>query len=201
MTTYVLAAATLVPAYVPPPPGIDPAAYRAALLADSFESLDDLANVTAYVAAAPPDTDLAERTGPTLAIAGPHDLAGALRALHAVAGATIGAVVAGDAPDLPGLLVGKLFGACEDRLAGVLPAADGRLAGLATRLPPPPWLDGLTLEQGLDDVHESAPRGAVVVGPGWHRLAEPGDVRHLDPRLEGWDATRSLLEGRHSDGG
>ena len=38
--------------------------------------------------------------------------------------------IAGDAPDLPGLLVGKLFGACEDRAAGVLPASDGRLVAV-----------------------------------------------------------------------
>ncbi|MDQ1712042.1 MAG: hypothetical protein QOE45_1492 [Frankiaceae bacterium] len=175
MTAYVLAAAVL-PTDPAPPPGVDPAAYRAALLADAFDVLDDLAGVTAYVA-----------TEPT-----PY---AALAALHRT-GATIGAVIAGDAPDLPGLLVGKLYGACEDRAAGVLPARDGGLVGLASRLPPPDWLAGITLDSDLDDVHAAAPANAVVVGPGWHRLRKPADVSRLDPRLDGWYATRALLSPR-----
>jgi hypothetical protein len=188
---YVLAAATLVPRGVTPPPGIDARAYREALLRDSFDLLDDLAGVTAYVAAADADRALAATVGPVVLATS------AAEALDALAGtgATIGALIAGDAPDLPSLLVGKLFGACEDTLAGVLPASDGRLAGLASRLPRPPWLDGVTLDAGLDPLHERAPRNAVQVGPGWHRLRDPADVARLDPRLEGWAATRALLSG------
>jgi hypothetical protein len=120
----------------------------------------------------------------------------------AAGGATIGAVVAGDVPDLPGLLVGKVFGACEDRLAGVLPASDGRLVALATRLPRPAWLDGADLDRddALGWLHAVAPERAVVVGPGWHRLRDPGDIARLDPRLEGWAATRTLLSGQASGG-
>lgn len=188
MTAYVLAAAVL-PPRATPPPGVDPEAYAAALLTDAFDLLDDLAGVTAYVAAPAPSD-----AGPTLTIPDPADAAAALDALHAT-GATIGVVTAGDAPDLPGLLVGKLFGACEDHQAGVLPADDGRLVGLATRLPRPAWLDGLTLERDLTWLHERAPFRAVQVGPGWHRLSAPTDVTRLDPRLEGWEATRALLSG------
>ncbi|HEX8002475.1 MAG TPA: hypothetical protein VF519_07250 [Mycobacteriales bacterium] len=173
-----LAAATLRPDAAPPP-GVDKAAYDAALLADSFDLLDDLAGVTASVAA----------PGATLRAA--------LEALHTGTGADIGAVIAGDAPDLPRLLVGKLFGACEDRPAGVLPASDGRLVGFALRLPVPEWVT-FGLDDGLDAVHAAAPRGAVVVGPGWHRLARPEDVARLDPRLEGWPHTRALLSGYSS---
>ena len=180
MTAYVLAAATLRPD-VPPPPGVDRAAYNDALLADSYDLLDDLSGVTATVAA----------EGATLRAA--------LEALPA--GATIGAVIAGDAPDLPGLLVGKLFGACEDRLAGVLPSGDGRLVGFAVRLPVPAWVT-FGIDDGLDAVHAAAPRGAVTVGPGWRRLARPEDVSRLDPRLEGWPHTRALLSGApYSSGG
>ena len=193
MTAYVLAAAVLVPRAAPPP-GVDPGAYAAALLHDAFDVLDDLAGLTAYVAAAPTDTTRAAAAGPVLAIPAPHDAAAALDALAAT-GATIGAVTAGDAPDLPGLLVGKLFGACEDRPAGVLPAADGRLVGVASRLPRPDWLAGLTLDHDLAWLHERAPVKAVQVGPGWHRLTRPADVGRLDPRLEGWPATRALLSG------
>jgi hypothetical protein len=173
--TYVLAAAALPPGDVAPPPGVDAAAYRAALHADVLDLLDDLSGVTAYAAES-------------------ADAAAELDRLAAT-GATIGAVVAGDVPDLPGLLVGKLFSACEDAPAGVLPASDGRLVGLACRLPRPAWLDGLDLDRDLDWLHAVAPRGGVVVGPGWHRLRAPADVARLDPRLEGWAATRALLSG------
>jgi hypothetical protein len=176
MTAYVLAAAVLAPRDVRPPPGVDPEAYAKAMLADAFEVLDDLANVTASVAGEP--TPYA-----------------ALQAM-ARTGATIGVVTSGDAPDLPGLLVGKLYGACEDKAAGVLPASDGTLTALASRLPPPAWLERITLDSSLDDVHAAAPANAVVVGPGWHRLRNPEDVRRLDPRLDGWYATRALLSPR-----
>lgn len=183
---YVLAAAALAPGAAPPP-GIDPGAYARALWQDTYDALDDLTGVTAYVAA-PDDPGL----GTWLPAA---DATAALCAMHDDQGATIGAVIAGDAPDLPGLLVGKLFGACEDTYAGVLPASDGRLVGLAARLPLPDWLDGVTLDQGLDWLHARAPFKAVQVGPGWYRLREPTDVARLDPRLDGWYATRALLSG------
>lgn len=174
MRRYVLAAATLRPD-APPPPGVDRAAYNDALLADSFDLLDDLDNVTASVAD------------------------GTLREALAAMDATIGAVICGDAPDLPGLLVGKLLGACEDREAGVIPSSDGRLVGFAVRLPVPEWVT-FSLDDSLDAVHLAAPRGAVAVGAGWHRLARPEDVHRLDPRLEGWAHTRALLSG-YSVGG
>jgi hypothetical protein len=177
---YVLAAAALAPAAAPPP-GVDPAAYAAALWQDTLDLLDDLNGVTAH-------------SGAGLDLPAPDDAYAALAALHAT-GATIGAVVAGDAPDLPGLLVGKLFGACEDTLAGVLPAEDGRLVGLAARLPAPGWLVGLTLDRDLAWLHARAPVKGVQVGPGWHRLREPADVARLDPRLDGFWATRALLSG------
>lgn len=176
--TYVLAAAALPPT-AEPPPGVDRAAYHAALLADTVDLLD-LVDVTAYDA---------RGLGATAAEV--------LDALHAT-GATIGAVVTADAPDLPGLLAGKLIGGCEDRPASVLPASDGRLVGLACRLPRPEWLDGVSLDNGLDWLHEHAPRGAVTVGPGWHRLRAPEDVARLDPRLDGFHATRALLSGYSS---
>jgi len=176
VTAYVLAAATLRPD-VPPPPGVDRVAYNEALLNDSLDLLDDLAGVTASVA----------EPGATLR-----------EALAALDG-TIGAVICGDAPDLPRLLVGKLFGACEDRTAGVLPSSDGRLVGFAVRLPLPEWVT-FGIDDGLDAVHAAAPTNAVAVGPGWHRLAKPEDVHRLDPRLEGWPHTRALLSGYSSGG-
>lgn len=181
MTIWVLAAAALPPTAAPPP-GIDTSVYHAALLADTLDLLDDLDGVTAYDARALGDAPDA-----------------VLDALHAT-GATAGALVTADAPDLPGLLVGKLIGACEDRPAGVLPSDDGRLVGLACRLPRPAWLDGVTLEHGIDWLHERAPARAVTIGPGWHRLTAPTDVARLDPRLDGFWATRALLSGYSESG-
>jgi hypothetical protein len=165
----ILHAVTLRPRSAPPP-GIDAVAYNDALLQDSFDLLDDLNGVTASISDA----------------AAPYDALASLKG-------DIGAVITGDAPDLPGLLVGKLIGACEDRQAGVLPSDDGTLVGIATRLPVPDWLRAITLDDGLDAIHERAPRNSVSVGPGWHRLRKPEDIHKLDPRLDGWHATRTLL--------
>jgi hypothetical protein len=49
-------------------------------------------------------------------------------------------VVAGDAHDLPGLLVGKLHRALGSADVAVLPDPDGGLVGLATHVPLPDWL-------------------------------------------------------------
>jgi hypothetical protein len=113
-------------------------------------------------------------------------------------GAVLGAVVAGDAPDLPGLLVGKLFRALGSAQVAVCPAADGTLVALAARLPAPDWLTGSGV--GLDSgdavglLSAAAPnRRALSVGPGWHRLHGPGDLARLDLGLEGWEETRRLL--------
>lgn len=118
--------------------------------------------------------------------------------LHAH-GAALGAVVAGDAPDLPGLLVGKCFRALSSAQVSVCPAPDGTLVALAAHLPVPGWLAASGV--GLDSVgavgvlSAAAPnRRAFTVGPGWHRIRGPGDLPLLDPGLEGWEQTRQLLK-------
>ena len=117
--------------------------------------------------------------------------------LHAH-GAALGAVVAGDAPDLPGLLVGKCFRALSSAQVSVCPAADGTLVALAAHLPVPDWLAasgvGLDLVGAVAVLFAAAPnRRAFSVGPGWHRIRGAGDVPRLDPGLEGWEQTRTLL--------
>lgn len=121
-------------------------------------------------------------------------------ALTAVAGTGAGevAVLAADVPDLPALLIGKLFSALTSAAVAVCPAADGRLVALATALPPPPWLPpGLSLEtvDAAARLREAAPSlRSVQLGPGWRRVRSPEDARRLDPGLEGWEATRTWLE-------
>jgi hypothetical protein len=182
-----------------PPPGVDPDAYRHALADDTVDVVAALAGTSAAVACAPADRDLAEHIAwPGMPVLPATTLAEAL--IAATGQADLVAVVPADVPDLPGLLVGKLFSALEDVPVSVLPAAGGGLAGLSTRLPEPAWLVG-ALPEGLDTpvpvarLHAAAPPRSVVVGPGWHRLRAGADVTRLDPGLDGWDATRRLLAG------
>ncbi|GAA2310163.1 hypothetical protein GCM10010402_82540 [Actinomadura luteofluorescens] len=188
------------------PPGLDPEDFRLALLEDTYEVVAGLELVTPALVLDPPDQPDAEAvTWPGTPIVREATLAGAFAALHAL-GAGTAALVAPDAPDLPPLLLGKLF-----RALGTAPAAACRAEGgaggnglvaLAARLPLPGWLAGALSEVDLDTpdalarLRAAAPRpGLVPQGPGWHRLRTPDDLRFLDPGLEGWESTRALLEG------
>ena len=108
------------------------------------------------------------------------------------------AVLAADAPDLPGLLVGKLLQPLGTRHAAVAPSRTGGLIGVASRLPVADWFPDLDLDgAAVADVRAAAPRRALVAEtPGWHRLRGPADLARLDPALDGWDTTRALLSGR-----
>jgi hypothetical protein len=119
------------------------------------------------------------------------------------AGADQVTVLAGDAPDLPGLLVGKLHRALGSVDVAVLPGSDGGLVGLATNSPLPGWLAAGPTTVDLDDVDAVATlreaarrRTAVSIGPGWHRVRSRDDLARLDPGLEGWEITRELLGAR-----
>jgi hypothetical protein len=116
------------------------------------------------------------------------------------AGADEGALVSADVPDLPALLIGKLFSALTSAEVGVCPADSGALVALASRLPAPSWLVelGLALDarDALETLRAAAPRRALHVGSGWHRVDGVADAMRLDPGLEGWEATRAWLLGR-----
>lgn len=115
----------------------------------------------------------------------------------AAAGAEEAAIVCADAPDLPALLLGKLFSALTGVDVAVCPADTGELVAVASKLPVPPWLVDLGLSidasDALSTLRRSAPRRAVHVGSGWHRTRTPDAVAALDPGLEGWEATRAWL--------
>lgn len=213
------------------PPGVDPAAFGRALVEDAADLVAGLDMVTPAVAVSPdgeaalggfpvgelvwPGTHvirLGGRAGGAGTVASPAPQPGlAAAALDALAGlgASQAAVLAADAPDLPPLLIGKLFRALgSERRAevAICPAEGGGLVALAAWLPAPGWLAGVQTVPGaaeLDvrDIAErlrgAAPgRGAVRSGPGWHRMRSPADVARLDPGLEGWEATRELLFAR-----
>lgn len=181
------------------PPGVDPDAYRRALLEDVYELAESLEHVRAVMAApAPLRAEAEELTWPGTPVLTARTPLEALEALAAM-GATEAVVLAPDAPDLPGLMIGKLFRALALAPAAVCPAAEG-LVALAVRLPLPSWLAEALQETTLDTPDAPARLraaaefpGQVQRGPGWHRLRAPVDVRLLDPGLEGWENTRLLL--------
>ncbi|WP_106399611.1 hypothetical protein [Actinocorallia populi] len=181
------------------PPGVDPDAWRLALLEDVYELAESLDQVTAVMAAPAALRAEAEALtwpgAPVLTARTPLEVLEAL----AAGGATEVVVLVPDAPDLPGLLVGKLFRALATAPAAVCPAPEG-LVALAVRLPLPAWLAGalagLTLQtpDALARLRAAADfPGQVQRTPGWHRLRAPADVHLLDPGLEGWENTRLLL--------
>jgi hypothetical protein len=179
------------------PPGIGPENWRRALAEDVVDLLSTLAAAEPAIAVARADRDLAAAVcWPGMPV---YELESAspVAALRAAAadGYEMGAVLAADAPDLPGMLVGKLLAPLTSRVAAVAPATGAGLLGVASRLPVPDWLPQVDLDSGVpEDLRAAAPRRAqVAVTPGWHRLRGPADLARLDPALEGWETTRALL--------
>ncbi|MGO1971549.1 MAG: hypothetical protein ACTH2Q_01185 [Propionibacteriaceae bacterium] len=192
------------------PPGVDPAAFTRACLADTYEVLAGLAEVQAGVAGLS-DQAAADLLWPgdrALPPGSPYELAGAVAGAGAQdrAGAQARTdaqgvdelvLVAGDAPDLPALVIAKMFRAL--RRAEVCVAPDRTLPGcvaLGVRLPWPDWLPSrvdLADPLATDLEHLVPVRGALAITPDWHRLRTPEAVHRLDPGLEGWEETRLLL--------
>jgi hypothetical protein len=185
------------------PSGIDPLAWRTALAEDLVDLLATLNEVEPAIATTAADRPLATAVAwPTMPV---YEVPAATPAAAFAAAAADGfdqaAVLAADAPDLPGLLIGKLLRPLTTRTLAVAPATAGAggdgagLLGVAARLPAPDWLPDLDLDQGsVAALRRAAPsRPQVATAPGWRRLRGPSDLATLDPALEGWDATRSLL--------
>ncbi len=190
----------VVPLTVPSwsPPGIDREAWRRALAEDMVDLLATLALVTPAVAVTPGDRATAD------AVVWPDTRVYEVPALASdvifTAAGRDGyeevALVAPDAPDLPGMLIGKLLRPLTTRPVSIAPATTGGLLGLAVRLPAPDWLPPLDLSAEPAQVRAAAPQPALVgAGTGWHRLTGPDGLTRLDPGLEGWARTRELLTG------
>jgi hypothetical protein len=184
------------------PPGLAPARWRRALADDAVDLLATLAEVEPALAVAEADRPLAE------AVAWPSMRVYALETLDIPAmlaaagrdGFEQAAIVAPDAPDLPGMLIAKLLRPLTTRCLAAAPDAahPTGLVGFASRLPAPGWLTGVDLDTAtVASVRASAPAATEIIGtPGWHRLRSPEALARLDPGLDGWDATRALLTGR-----
>lgn len=176
------------------------------MLEDVYEVVAGLAGVDVVLALCPaPQPDAVAVTWPgtpTIALPdnGANPVIAGLNQLGDL-GYAEAAVLAADSPDLPGLLIGKLWRALGRAEVAVCPAQGGGLVALAARLPVSGWVDATGVDlDSIDAVHKlraRAPRRAdVAVGPGWHRLRVPGDLELLDPGLEGWEATRAVLGSR-----
>jgi hypothetical protein len=182
------------------PPGTDAGAWRTALAEDVVDLLAMLAQAQPAVAATPGDRTLAEEIawpGMRIYDVGTPTVRPVLEAA-AADGFDQAAVVAADAPDLPGMVLGKLLQPLESKPVAVAPGGPaGGLLGVATTLPPPAWL----IDHDLDTasamlLRRTAPQPSDVQSTAdWRRLRGPADLASLDPALEGWEHTRALLGG------
>jgi hypothetical protein len=182
------------------PPGRDPSVWRLALAEDTYEVLASLDRVEVAVAVAGGgEAELKEvkaLTWPGTPVYAADEARPVLSAIEQAGPASAVVAVSHDVPDLPGLLIGKLFRALGSADIAVCPSEDGSLAAIGVRLPVAEWVLDVRpgFDTGLAELEEAKPRRhAVGIGPGWHRLRGPADLARLDPGLEGWDVTRSLL--------
>ncbi len=103
-----------------------------------------------------------------------------------------------DAPDLPPLVLAKMFKVLHRVDVVVAPQrGGGGCLALGLALPLAAWVP----DQALDLDHDPRPvlagaaarRSHYASAPDWHRLRTAADLMRLDPKLEGWEETRLLL--------
>jgi hypothetical protein len=180
------------------PPGVDLLKWRTALAEDVVDLLATLAQAEPAIAACPEDRALAEEIAwPGMRI---YDVPSAtvLPVLKAAAsdGFDQAAVIAADAADVPGMILGKLLRPLTTKPVAIAPGGTG-LLGVAARLPVPGWLPDHDLDTVTPaQLRRSAPSHSDVQSTAdWRRLRGPADLATLDPALEGWENTRALLGG------
>ncbi|MEW9553424.1 DUF2064 domain-containing protein [Nonomuraea sp. NPDC050783] len=175
------------------PPGVDPRRFLEAVAEDTYEMVAGLDLVTPVLITSVPGLDEIVWPGTEIiTVEEGEPLASVLARLDADQAAVIGA----DAPDLPPLLVGKLFRELGRAEITVCPAEGGGAVALACALPAPSWADpDLDAPDVVAALRAQAPGPRrVATTPGWHRLRTPRDVHRLDPGLEGWDTLKALLK-------
>lgn len=182
------------------PPGVDLAAWRAALAEDVVDLLARLAQAEPAIAAIAADVPLAREIAwpamPIYEVATPT-----LVPVFAAAekdGFDQAAVLAADAPDVPGMILGKLLRPLSSKPVTVAPAGPGgAVLAVAANLPVPGWLADADLDTATAmTLRRKAPQPSLVEStPDWRRLRGPADLATLDPALEGWENTRALLGG------
>jgi hypothetical protein len=181
------------------PPGVRLDAWRAAMAEDVVDLLARLAQAEPAIAVAAEDRKLADEIAwPGMRI---YEIptATVLPVFKAATrdGFDQAAVIAGDAPDVPGMILGKLLRPLESKAVAVAAGGPEGLLGVATSLPAPDWL----VDHDLDTasamlLRKTAPApGDVSSTSEWRRLRGPAELASLDPALEGWENTRALLGG------
>jgi hypothetical protein len=178
------------------PDGLDKDAFAWACLADCYEVAADLVGVASGIAGPPQVADLLWPGAWHL----PGDL-GVLELARRVAGGVDEFVVlTADAPDLPGLVLAKMFRVLHRVDLVVAPQRNGGgCVALGVALPLRDWLteDLLDLDRSpVPQLPSGRPgRSRWALAPPWHRLQTPDHLARLDPGLEGWEQTRALLAG------
>jgi hypothetical protein len=176
------------------PPGVESSRWLEAVAEDTYEVVAGLDFVTPVLVTSVPGLDEIVWPGTeVIEIAEDEPLGGVLRLFKG----DQAVVVSADAPDLPPLLIGKLFRALGRAPIAVCPCEGGGAVALACDLPPAAWAEpDLDVPDPVAELRGQAPgRRMVATGPGWHRLRDPADLRMLDPGLEGWESIRALLGG------
>jgi hypothetical protein len=179
------------------PDGIDSAAFADACLLDSYEVVADLIGVTSGIAGPP---SVAEMLWPgALHLANDVTVPIISRQLSEEADELV--VLPADVPDMPGLVLAKLFKVLHRTDIAIAPERTGNgCAAIGVSLPLADWIpeDAFDLDDNLfTRLSAIAPRRSqCTLAPAWHRLRTPTDVAQLDPGLEGWEETRTLLSGR-----
>ena len=197
MTRRVVVVALAPPVWTPP--GVEPLSWRRALADDAVDLLAMLAEVEPALAVAEADRLLATAAAwPSMRVyVLPQLTVGSVLAAASADGYEQAAVLAGDAPDLPGMMIAKLLRPLTTRPAAAAPdaVAPAGLLGIASRLPAPAWLSEIDVDSAtVATVRSAAAAATDVIGtPGWHRLRSAAALGRLDPELDGWEATRAIL--------
>jgi hypothetical protein len=178
------------------PPGVDPARFARACLADTYEVASDLVDARSGLVGPPALDELLWPGSPRFDDDG---LRAVLDACAALADEVV--LVPGDAPDLPGLVLAKQLKVLHRADVAVAPERDGPgCVALGIRLPVASWVPVENLDLDVDprsSLRAEAPAPDLVVStPDWHRLRGATGVHRLDPALEGWEETRALLSAR-----
>jgi hypothetical protein len=176
------------------PAGVDKDAFAWACLADCYEVVADLVEVGSGIAGAPQVADLLWPGAWHL----PDGLS-VLELARRVAGRADELVVlTADVPDLPALVLAKIFRVLHRLDLAVAPQRNGLgCVAIGVALPPADWLTEDLLDLQRCPVaqlrSDRTGRGRWALAPGWHRLQSTEDLARLDPGLEGWEQTRALL--------
>src|SRR5258708_16495895 len=109
------------------------------MLEEAYEVAASLDLVPPALIHVPGESELEAITWPGTPIVPATTLTEAFEALHGLGGGQA-VILAGDAPDLPGLLIGKLFRALSHAPAAVCRSDGGGLVALPPDLPLPPPL-------------------------------------------------------------